>query len=320
MVRLFNGVIMMIIMFVVLLIVIARVGPVQFAALTKPSSEGYIADVIALKTKAAKALASRSKIVVVSASGGMFSIACMEITTTLGGVPCVNMALPSDVGLAQVLDFGRSAATRNDVVLMTLEYQMLYLDSLSGAPVRGGENALLASLGAIDLKRLFRIDLAYVVNGVSENLLAAAGNRPYNIEKLFTELGDRKSHTTASAVQYAEKRNSDDFDSRKGVITEGAKYYVGRFLDWAKENGVPVIATLQPTYEDTPIRPDWLDSIAALYTSHGAIFVRPAGLHRYPRDSFYDGDPHLNEEMQHAHSRLVAREIAPYLPPALMAK
>lgn len=320
MLALINGLLLSAVLFISLLVSISTLGQARFAQITRPPTQGYIAEVMKLKSQAAKSI-TKPKIVIVSGSGGFFSISCETITQTIKA-PCVNAALPIEVGLPGILRFAETIAQPGDVLLMPMEYAMYYVSQFSGVAEKPEKpSSLIERMMNSDFHRLFRVDLAYVFFSLAENALAAADYRPYSIDALFTPIGDRKGHTKADGQRFAEKVAKEPIYEMKyqngGVMTEGFVYHMGQFLDWARANNVKAIATLQPAFDDWEIPEAWIKNIASFYEKNGAVFVRPENLYHFPRSDFYDGSPHLNEETQKRHSVQVAKDIAPFLPPSL---
>lgn len=314
MLRLLNGVLLSAILFVGLLVLIATLGAHRFAMLTRPNSQGYVSDVIELKARVAASIPGR-KLVVVSGSGGLYSISCAVMEAELR-MPCVNEGLPIEVGLPGILEQGRSAAKPGDVILMPMEYPAYYVEAYGGGSARRSEAGLANKIRSADLRRLFRVDLTYVVSAIAERVMWASGYRAYSIRAMFAPNGDRIGHTAAAGEEYSQRRGSHPPASYRGVITDGFRANMTDFLEWAQRNDIKVVATLQPTYRDMVVPSTWLSDMARFYQERNTIFFAPDDLYKYDRDCFFDGEPHLNVEWQQIHSRKIARDIGTFLPTA----
>lgn len=315
MLRLLNGTLLAGILFVGILVSVASIGVNRFAALTRPKTQGYINELIDLKIRAAENITG-PKIVIVSASGGLYSISCAILSAELG-IPCVNEGLPVDVGVPAILNQGRITAKAGDIILMPMEYEVYYEEANGTGELKDSQTGFLNKIRDANWKRLFRVDFGYIEFGVAENIMRASGCIYYSIPSIFATNADRISHTAAAGAQYKEKRDKVPFRVFGGVITEGFRNNILKFFDWARSNNVKIIGTLPPSYIGTPLQPSWLEDIARLYRDFGFAFIQPESRHQYQRDDFYDGEPHLNQEAQFIHSRVLAKEIAPFIRAAM---
>jgi hypothetical protein len=312
MIRLINGILLSSLLFVGLLLVIAMLGAPGFARLTRPNSQGYIHDVIELKLRVAKSTPS-PKIVVVSGSGGLYSISCTVLSRELR-MPCVNEGLPIDIGVPGLLEQGRATAKPGDIIFMPLEFPAYYTDAYSGGSGRAAQGGMIDRIRGADLRRLFRVDLRYVITGIAERIMWAYGYRAYSLETMFAPNADRIGTSAAAAEVHRSRRAATAPNIFSGIMTNGFRAAMTDFLQWAHSNGITVVATLPTVYHDTVVERDGLSKMARFYTNRNAVFYLPEDLYRYDRDCFFDGDPHLNLEWQAIHSSKVARDLLRVVP------
>jgi hypothetical protein len=149
------------------------------------------------------------------------------------------------------------------------------------------------------------IETALVDDGFHDPRAAVTGT--------FNAWGDHVGHTAAiGAPNQPTLAEFVPFHPTGTAVTQGyGTEIVGQFLDWAAVHKVRVIGGLPTGFRDSPIRPDALAAIRALYQAHGAGFMALPNLSRYPRSAFFDTADHLNEAAQIHHSVAVAQALGP---------
>jgi hypothetical protein len=259
------------------------------------------------------------KLVILAGSNGPFSHRCQTIEPMIGR-PCVNAGVAVGVGLDYLFTRWKPLLHPGDIVYMPLE-EAQYVRSHATSDL-GPDAAIMlrhdrATLLALPLRRqvaaLFASDLRAAVMSVIETALASSDfNDPrVSANGGYNAWGDHIGHTAEKAfVNRATLAASDPFHPTGTQITAGyGTALVIAFLTWAEAHDVRVIGGLPAGFIDSPLSPDELTAIHAVFRDHHAEFLETPEGGRYPRSAFYDSADHLLEASQISHSVSVARSL-----------
>jgi len=273
------------------------------------------------------------KLHIVGGSGALFGINARRLGAELG-VPTVNLGTHAVLQTAYILNLGRKAARPGDTVLLALEYELFengnaimnqWTDPLFIDFIMARDPAYFRSLPAGDQFNLaMRMSLDRLKRGIKDKLRPPdwpvfTEYSPYN-PKSVDEYGDMTGNTRTNIPGWApaELRTSaalaDGLSKTRAGLTE-----IREFIEWAKANGVRVLATFpnlcaKPAY-DSPKSQKAAEEIIAFYQSVGVPVV---GNHRdalLPRSEFYDTCYHLTEEGAAARTHRLVPLLKPYFPP-----
>jgi hypothetical protein len=259
------------------------------------------------------------KLVILAGSNGPFSHRCQTIGPMIGR-PCINAGVAVGVGLDYLFTRWKPLLNPGDIVYMPLE-EGQYIRPHATSDL-GPDAAIMlrhdrTTLLALPLRRqvaaLFASDLRAAVMSVIETALCSSDfNDPrVTANGGYNEWGDHIGHTAAKAfLNRATLAGIDPFHPTGAQITAGygAALVIG-FLAWADTHGVRVIGGLPAGFIDSPISPEELTAIHAVFRDHAAEFLETPEGGRYPRTAFFDSADHLLETTQISHSVSVARSL-----------
>lgn len=289
------------------------------SVLERPLTLGDVPRQLEYKHAFARTLAG-PRVVVFAGSNGRYSHRCAALAAALGR-PCVNMSVAVGVGLDYLLDDLLTMLRPGDLVYMPLEYQQYEAtrDEMEG----GHQNPILVQrqrdrLWVEPLPRVLRaygyFDLGYLVHGVIETALYAAGFQRRTSLATLTPEGDERGHDRRAAAPYRDYVRGARFELRPLPPQSHARSVIESFLDRAHALGVVVIGGLPTVPDDVPLTAAHVDGLRSLYEGRRQHFLALDGLSRHPRDCFFDTLSHLVEECQWQHSRRVGTALAAMLP------
>lgn len=290
-------------------------------AIWKPLTIGFIADSVAIK-KAYAARFTAPKLVFIAGSNGLFSHRC-QVMEPIIGRPCLNASVTAELGLAYMLEIGRTMLRRGDTALLPLEYGTFEstkakIDAGRAHPFRVtyDRSSLIGLPPGLVVRAIFQFDLRYLLGAVAEMSLQALGiSRRFGTEML-TPQGDMSGQTAAKGKPYRAAILKTDFwlkPNSEYIVSDGARDTIFTFLEWASDNGVRVIGTLPTTFDDRPVDDALVARLRRIYETRGHAFLLLSNRSQYPRACFFDTQYHLIESCQVRHSRTLARAIRPAL-------
>ena len=290
--------------------------------LDRPLAYGFLEAQIDAKLARAAAI-ERPKLVILAGSNAPYSHRCKLIEAVLN-MPCVNGGVAVGIGLDYLFARWRDRLRPGDVVYLPME-EAQYVRSRAATAV-GPDAAIMFRHDWRTLTRLspdrwagalFAFDLRFAVMAVIERALVAAGFHDPRaaIEGATNEWGDHVGHTQAlgAASQAALARAEPVHATADGVAQGGGTAEIARFLRWARAHGVRAIGGWPTGFADSPMPEATRAAIRAVYAENGAAFLELPGRSLYPRRAFFDSPEHLSEPWQIAHSRALARALAPVL-------
>lgn len=285
-----------------------------FSVVQRPLTVGEVARQLGERLSYARTLPS-PKLMIFAGSNGRYSHDCAALTAALA-LPCVNGSIGVGIGLDFQLDAWREHLHRGDLVYMPLEYGQ-YRSSQVDMQA-GLQNTLLvhhwrARLWELAPERVLRawasFDLSFLIQGLAEMGLRAAGVSRRGGDVAHTEQGDARGHDRAAAHAYAAFLRGARAEPTTVPRQSHALTVLGQFLDDAHARGVRVIGGL-PTVPDTvPVQGADVEALRRFYAAHGQGFVALPNLSRYPMNCFYDTLYHLVQECQRAHSERVGQAL-----------
>jgi hypothetical protein len=285
-----------------------------FSVVQRPLIVGEVARQLGDRLTYAQTLPS-PKVMIFAGSNGRYSHDCAALAAALE-LPCVNASIGVGIGLDFQLGAWREHLHRGDLVYMPLEYGQYRSsqDDMNG----GLQNTLLvhhwrARLWELAPERVLRawasFDLSFLIQGLAEMGLQAAGVTRRGGDIDHTAQGDARGHDLAAARAYAGFLRSARAEPTTVPLQSHALTVLGQFLDDAHARGVRVIGGL-PTMPDTvPVLGADVEALRRFYAAHGQGFVALPNLSRYPMSCFYDTLYHLVQECQQAHSARVGQAL-----------
>lgn len=284
----------------------------------KPLTVDVAGAMIAHKRAYAAGL-DRPKLLILAGSNARFSHSCAAIEALIAR-PCVNGGVNADIALDYLLDAYKPVLRPGDVVYMPLEYEQYAVGRrrmMTGMDAPYSffhDKAALWRRGAERFVRaLFFFDLPYLIQGVGEMALDAAGvRRRFGVDTLSAQ-GDETGHTAARGAAYRLLR--EDWSWRPPTFDDvfgkeaAALTVIAGFLDWARGNGVRVVGGLPTVFDDAPVPSALVSALERFYAEHGHGFLVLRNRSQYPRHAFYDSAYHLNEAAQIAHSTRLAHGL-----------
>lgn len=255
------------------------------------------------------------KLVLLAGSNGRFSHRCETLEQILA-LPCANMSIQAGISLDFQFSRIEPYLGAGDIVYLPLEYEFFGGDLRS---MMGGaelplcvayEKEQLWNLGPVRLAyALFYFDLKFLIAGLGEMLLEAAGvQRRFSVNTL-TKQGDESGHTRERAQEYRAALNAKEAKPWNDEAVDLGSYkanLLAEILRRAANKGVIVIGGLPTSFNDYPIPERWVERIGAFYAQYGHAFVALENKSQYPRSYFYDSPAHLSEPYQIAHTRALA--------------
>ncbi|MFL5251448.1 MAG: hypothetical protein ACJ8AI_00880, partial [Rhodopila sp.] len=236
------------------------------------------------------------KLVILAGSNGPYSHRCAIIEPLIGR-PCVNAGVAVGVGLDYLFARWQPLLHPGDIVYLPLE-EAQYIRRRATAAL-GPDAAIMlrhdrATLAAMPFERqiavLFAADLRGTIMSLIE--MALAGNRFHDPREAMTgstnARGDHVGHTAAlGAANQAVLAATVPYHPTAEQIRAGhGTSQVRDFLRWANEHGVRVIGGLPTGFADSPIPPDSLAAIRAIYSEPQTDRDVPAGGNRSPGSSW----------------------------------
>jgi hypothetical protein len=262
------------------------------------------------------------KLVIIAGSNARTSHRCAELEASLG-LPCVNGGNTAGLGLSYVFERFEPIVKAGDVVYLPLEYQQ-YLTGKSEA-LTGPDAAILLRHDKAGLLRrgpegvlraVFIPDIGYLVDGLVEMGLHAAGLKARFDTKAFDAQGDEIGLTHERGRQYAAFIARNRWAPPTAAAfggAHGSKEIIAAFIKECRARGARVIGGLPVSFDDVALPDDLVAAIRAWYLEQGAEFLELPGRSRYPRDHFYDSPFHLDEEMTLQHTAILADGLRPML-------
>lgn len=269
------------------------------------------------------AIADR-KLVILAGSNGPYSHRC-EVIEPLFGRPCVNAGIAVGIGLDYLFARWQPLLHPGDIVYLPLEESQYVRNRAATAlgpdaaiMLRHDRTTLLIMPPDRRAAALFSSDLRGAVMSVIETILVGGGFLDPRAAATgsFNAWGDHIGHSFAlGALNQPTLGSTVPFHPSASQIQHGyGGVVIAGFLDWAAAHGVRVIGGLPTGFADSPIDPESLAAIRAVYGAHNAGFLQLPNRSRYPRTAFFDTADHLNEAAQIAHSVAIAAAL-----PALAA-
>jgi hypothetical protein len=256
------------------------------------------------------------KLVILAGSNGPYSHRC-EIIESMIGRPCVNGGVAVGVGLDYLFARWQPLLHPGDIVYLPLE-EAQYARPRATAAL-GPDAAIMlrhdrATLATMPPQRqvaaVFASDLRGAIMSLIETALATNSFRDPReaIIGSTSARGDHVGHTaTLGAANQAVLAAVVPYHPCVEQIRTGYGTSVVRsFLRWASGHGIQVIGGLPTGFADSPIDPDRLAAIRALFDDGQAGFLELPNQSRYSRSAFFDTADHLNEAAQIRHSVAVA--------------
>ena len=267
------------------------------------------------------------KLVIVAGSNGPYSHRCEAIEPILG-IPCVNAGVAVGISLDYMFARWKPLLHPGDIVYLPLEEAQY---TLPPAASRLGPDAAImarhdwATLSDLPPSRwlaaFFAFDPRAGIMSLIETALVASGFHDPRAEAEGTTnaWGDHVGHTVALAAPNAAMLAAvtPSHATAVQVRTQAASQQLPAFLDWAARHRVRTIGGLPTGFADSPVPPDTIAAIRALFEAHDALFLDLPNHARYPRRAFFDTADHLNEPAQIAHSRVIAEALRSLLAPAI---
>jgi hypothetical protein len=260
------------------------------------------------------------KLVILAGSNGPYSHRC-EMIGPLIGRPCINAGVAVGVGLDYLFMRWKAALHAGDVVYLPLE-ETQYARPRAVSEL-GPDAAIMlrhdrATLWRMPLRRevaaLFSSDLRAGIMSVLESALLASGFHDPRIAAAGSTnaWGDHVGHTIALAAASRSALSAEaPYHPAAAQIESGyGTVLVHDFVLWAKAHQVRVIGGLPTGFADSPIAPDSLAAILAVYRDAGADFLELPNRSRYARAAFFDSPDHLNEAAQIRHSFAIGQALA----------
>lgn len=288
------------------------------AILDRPLSLGYPRAQLDANVARGAAIQGR-KLVILAGSNGPYSHRCETLEPILHR-PCVNAGVAVGIGLDYLFARWKPLLHPGDIVYLPLE-ETLYATGRLASRL-GPDAAIMARHDRATLARLpperwiaalFAFDLRASIMSLIETALVSSGfNDPRAaVTGTNNAWGDHIGHTTAlAAASQAVLATANPVHATASRILDGeGRRQLAEFLDWARSHGVQPIGGLPTGFADSPMPPDTLTAIRAIFEAHGAAFLQLPNRSRYPRVAFFDTADHLNEPAQIAHSVLVGTAL-----------
>jgi sugar/nucleoside kinase (ribokinase family) len=284
--------------------------------LSKPLTTDTLGAYIDFKSRYLESIALRRKILIFAGSNGRFSHRC-ETITMLTGIACANLSIAVDVDLRWQMSHYWRFLKKGDVLYMPIEYGSLLVTGATvgeEAPyVVRHDHASLALYGATKLPfALFYFDFRYLIAGIGETLLSAAGVQRRNSVSTLTEQGDERDTTPAKAAPYRSFVDSIPADAIASTLYDdpSSAEMLHAVIQTARAKGVIVVGGLPTTFDEAKVPGEMIDRMRAIFVRQGACFVVLPNHSLYPREAFFDSEYHLQEPYQIAHSELLAPILA----------
>lgn len=278
----------------------------------KPLTTGLMGQYFAIKGAMADR-AGPGKVMVVAGSNGRYSHSCAVISADLSR-PCVNMSVAATVGTDYIFRWLEPRIGKGDLIYLPLEYPYwTQTDRIENADDMGpwlfrNDRAELWALGPRRaVSAAFAFDLRFLMEGITETRLDAAGRRRREGVETLNAFGDETVNTPERARAY--RRFVAALPWNPPQAADPAAPTARRlpaFVALAKSRGATVVCGLPTTFNDTPVPEPTIQSIEAICRKSGAGFLRLPNNSQYPRAMFHDSRFHLQTPGQAAHSHAVA--------------
>ena len=286
----------------------------------KPLTVGVTLDYIRAKQVYLEQIKDKRKIVILAGSNGRFSHRCETIERALG-VACANLSIAANLGLEYQLSKYRDLLRPGDVLYLPLEYRRNEVRTpwtVGGdAPIVARyDRTALTELGPrTALASMFSFDIRFLLSGIGEMLLDAAGQKRRFGTGTLTAQGDEWGHDTRKSGPYREfiRTLTPPVVDPRALANERVWTDVLPILAWARAHGVTVVGGLPTTFDNVDLPDGAVAAYARMFVSHGAQFLLLDNKSRYPREMFYDTAYHLTEEAQIRHSLRVAEGLRQFV-------
>ncbi len=284
--------------------------------ISKPLTTDTLGAYIDFKSRYLESIAEQRKILIFAGSNGRFSHRCETITMQTG-IACANLSIAVDIDLRWQMSHYWRFLKKGDVLYMPLEYGSLLVTGATvgeEAPyVVRHDHASLAMYGATKLPfALFYFDFRYLIAGLGETMLSAAGVQRRNSVSTLTDQGDERDTTPAKAAAYRSFVDSIPADAIASTMYDdpSSAEMLHAVIQTGQSKGVIVVGGLPTTFDEAKIPEATIDRMRAIFVRQGACFVVLPNHSAYPRDAFFDSEYHLQEPYQIAHSKLLAPILA----------
>ncbi len=286
------------------------------------------------RKKAAAEAVDGPKILVIGGSNCLSGIRASLLAKELG-IPAVNMCLWGGFGLEYMLKQTTEVTRRGDIVLLVPEYQLyfanqpedMFVDYLyaydpdfihKGGWLRSlrfqlsmGEDRLF--IGLLNRHRGSDLLTSYPVPARLYGRLVRKPIVPYQVKSRRNAVGDELSNSEPRPAA----ANLDVYRVRGDADKSAAWSELDEFLDWARENGVRVLAT----YPTTVISDEYRNGdavrlfrkITTYYSSRNIPLLGTPGQFMYPPSEMFDSCYHVVATVADSHTHILALLMKPYI-------
>lgn len=260
-----------------------------------------------------------NKLLIVSGSNSLFGIYSLLLEQKLG-IPVTNFGVHAGLGLGYILDRSKSSLREGDTVYLPLEYSLYQQSSTPSAQLM---DFLLARdpkyLHSLPLTEQFfgyaNVSLGRIFQGLSGGSDEYRGRsaKVYNINNI-DESGNQINNTLEKSSSYAHKLETlKPKDIGDGNISEYSKYLLQRYVKWAENNGICVIAGPPglmkfKEYESHEFK-IFLKKILNFYNELGVVFAGTPSEYLLHRNLFFDTEYHLHEEGVIIRTKMIIEDL-----------
>jgi hypothetical protein len=258
-----------------------------------------------VKQQAAKALAYRSKVLVVGGSASLFGVDS-EIMETLTGLPTVNFGVNAGIGTYALPALADPLIKPGDVVLMPLEYRLLLWDgqpsyvTLSWALehpksiARWQPISWLHGFWTLPLRRVYE---GYL--GIPENYVNSGPYGPHRLNSMGDQLLSAKADQSAAQLSHIQNIAAETYNKRLHDTTLGLTEWAHWWERWQARGAC--ILVVPPPFMEHPdyARPEWLsffESVPKRVAAAGGDYAGQPLETLFPASAMFDTNYHLVSE------------------------
>ena len=286
----------------------------------RPLGIGITIDYLKEKRAIVQGIKDKKKILVLAGSNGRFSHRCETIENTIG-IPCANVSIAAGYNLYFQLRHYLEFIRPGDLLYMPLEFRgnprdYAWTVGSEGKIAVRYDHEYLREMGFKKaIASLFSFDIRFLVGGMGEMILHAAGKKRRVGIFSLTPQGDESGHDQTQSSSYRDlirDHPTPIFDTDSFGNEQNWDDLL-KVLTWARDHGVRVVGGLPTLFEEVNIPDQALQAHMQLFTRHGHCFLVLDNHSRYPRDLFFDTFYHLRQEGQIQHSIQVAKGLQKFL-------
>ncbi len=277
-------------------------------------------NVYSQKIKIAQSVNSK-KLVILSGSNAYYGISAESLEENLS-LPVVNLGIYGAGDLSHLLEWGKRALNKGDIVLFPLEYFYYVDDDLSPwyfvDYIVSRDVSYFKTLPIIKkLEYIYGVSLTRLLRGLG--LLPASVGKGSQANQMMNGNGDmvynKKENQSPRQLLALSSLSAIDHI----ILDEDSKVWelLGDFHGWCKSNGILLLATFPAymffdEYKSSENR-YFFQKVESFYSSRGIPVLGEAYEFMYDISMHYDGRHHLNDDGRKIRTEYLLTLLRPFI-------